>query len=281
MSVSVPALSGKDIDDLKFARSLGVDLIALSFVRSAADVDLARAVMDEVGAADRPVIAELESPKRLRISRPPPGLSCRTRGTACARRAAMVGRQALQPISEAWSWQLDTACRGMPSAPFFHPWNERGSVREDRIGQGKHSLCSGCPVIDTCRRHALQAQEMYGIWGGLSDDARSGVAQPPSAPVPTLTTPNQPGGRPGRPRHIPIPVRPAVDRLRNPPGPLAVPGSIRGARPGPAADAFGRRERPGRRSNACPAVTRTPSRSSASPSAGIAPTTACSGPAAN
>lgn len=145
MSVSVPALSGKDIDDLKFARSLGVDLIALSFVRSAADVDLARAVMDEVGAADRPVIAKLESPKRLRISRPPPGLSCRTRGTACARRAAMVGRQALQPISEAWSWQLDTACRGMPSAPFFHPWNERGSVREDRIGQGKHSFAPGAP----------------------------------------------------------------------------------------------------------------------------------------
>jgi pyruvate kinase len=65
MNVSVPALSGKDIDDLKFALSLGVDLIALSFVRSAADVDLVRAVMDEVGAAHRPVIAKLEKPEAV------------------------------------------------------------------------------------------------------------------------------------------------------------------------------------------------------------------------
>src|SRR6478609_10566717 len=65
MNVSVPALSGKDIDDLKFALSLGVDLIALSFVRSAADVDLVRAVMDEVGAPHRPVIAKLEKPEAI------------------------------------------------------------------------------------------------------------------------------------------------------------------------------------------------------------------------
>ncbi|MET0757207.1 MAG: pyruvate kinase, partial [Mycobacterium sp.] len=40
MNVSVPALSGKDIADLEFALKLGVDFIALSFVRSPADVEL-------------------------------------------------------------------------------------------------------------------------------------------------------------------------------------------------------------------------------------------------
>ena len=50
MNVSVPAMSEKDIADLKFALSLGVDVIALSFVRSATDVDLVHQVMDEVGA---------------------------------------------------------------------------------------------------------------------------------------------------------------------------------------------------------------------------------------
>src|SRR6476661_7613394 len=40
MNVSVPAMSQKDIDDLKFALSIGVDLVALSFVRSAVDVKL-------------------------------------------------------------------------------------------------------------------------------------------------------------------------------------------------------------------------------------------------
>ncbi len=54
MNVSVPAMSEKDVADLKFALSLGVDFIALSFVRSAADIDLVHAVMDEVGVAAHP-----------------------------------------------------------------------------------------------------------------------------------------------------------------------------------------------------------------------------------
>jgi pyruvate kinase len=65
MNVSVPAMSQKDIDDLKFALSIGVDLIALSFVRAAADVDLVHQVMDEVGAPRLPVIAKIEKPEAV------------------------------------------------------------------------------------------------------------------------------------------------------------------------------------------------------------------------
>ena len=65
MNVSVPAMSQKDIDDLKFALSIGVDLIALSFVRSPADVELVHKVMDEVGAPRLPVIAKLEKPEAV------------------------------------------------------------------------------------------------------------------------------------------------------------------------------------------------------------------------
>jgi pyruvate kinase len=64
MNVSVPALSEKDIDDLKFALRLGVDLIALSFVRSPADIELVHAVMDEIGRRV-PVIAKLEKPEAV------------------------------------------------------------------------------------------------------------------------------------------------------------------------------------------------------------------------
>src|SRR6478672_10484625 len=60
MNVSVPAMSDKDIADLTFALSLGVDLIALSFVRSPDDVTLVHRVMDDVGVARIPVIAKLE-----------------------------------------------------------------------------------------------------------------------------------------------------------------------------------------------------------------------------
>jgi pyruvate kinase len=64
MNVSVPALSEKDIDDLKFALMLGVDLIALSFVRSPADIELVHEVMDSVGRRV-PVIAKLEKPEAV------------------------------------------------------------------------------------------------------------------------------------------------------------------------------------------------------------------------
>jgi len=64
MAVSVPALSEKDIRDLEFALHLGVDLIALSFVRSPADIELVHAVMDRVGRRV-PVIAKLEKPEAV------------------------------------------------------------------------------------------------------------------------------------------------------------------------------------------------------------------------
>ena len=59
MNISVPALSEKDTEDLRFALQLGVDFIALSFVRSPSDVELVRDIMDEVGRRV-PVIAKLE-----------------------------------------------------------------------------------------------------------------------------------------------------------------------------------------------------------------------------
>jgi pyruvate kinase len=64
MNVSVPAMSDKDVEDLEFALRLGVDLVALSFVRSPADVELVHAVMDRVGRRV-PVIAKIEKPEAI------------------------------------------------------------------------------------------------------------------------------------------------------------------------------------------------------------------------
>jgi pyruvate kinase len=64
VAVSVPAMSEKDIEDLKFALALSVDFIALSFVRSAEDADDVRKVMDEVGV-HLPVIAKIEKPQAV------------------------------------------------------------------------------------------------------------------------------------------------------------------------------------------------------------------------
>ena len=64
MDISVPALSDKDVEDLEFALRVGVDFIALSFVRSPADIDLVHQVMDRVGQR-LPVIAKLEKPEAV------------------------------------------------------------------------------------------------------------------------------------------------------------------------------------------------------------------------
>jgi pyruvate kinase len=65
MNVSIPALSDKDAQDLEFALNLGVDFIALSFVRSPADIELVHQLMDGTGALRRPVIAKLEKPEAV------------------------------------------------------------------------------------------------------------------------------------------------------------------------------------------------------------------------
>ena len=53
VAVSVPAMSDKDAADLRFALSMSVDFVALSFVRSARDVELVREIIDEELAAIR------------------------------------------------------------------------------------------------------------------------------------------------------------------------------------------------------------------------------------
>lgn len=64
VAVSVPALSDKDAEDLRWALRTGVDMVALSFVRSAADVDDVRRIMDEEGFRV-PVIAKIEKPQAV------------------------------------------------------------------------------------------------------------------------------------------------------------------------------------------------------------------------
>jgi pyruvate kinase len=64
MNISVPALTDKDCADLEFALDLRVDSIALSFVRSPADIDIAHKIMDARGGR-LPVIAKLEKPEAV------------------------------------------------------------------------------------------------------------------------------------------------------------------------------------------------------------------------
>ncbi len=65
VALPASALTRKDTDDLRFGLSLGVDLVALSFVQSGADLDAARAVMSAAGGQDVPLVAKLERPEAI------------------------------------------------------------------------------------------------------------------------------------------------------------------------------------------------------------------------
>ncbi|WP_329130731.1 pyruvate kinase [Streptomyces sp. NBC_01476] len=64
VAVSVPALSDKDIRDLRWGLRIGADVIALSFVRSGRDIEDVHRIMDEEGRRV-PVIAKVEKPQAV------------------------------------------------------------------------------------------------------------------------------------------------------------------------------------------------------------------------
>ena len=67
IAVSAPALTAKDQEDLRWALAAGVDIVALSFVRSPDDAMLARKIMNEVGRSRVPLIAKIEKPEAVRV----------------------------------------------------------------------------------------------------------------------------------------------------------------------------------------------------------------------
>ena len=64
VALSIPALTEKDRKDLEFGLNHGVDAVALSFVRTAADVSMVKQIIASHGS-DVPIIAKLEKPQAV------------------------------------------------------------------------------------------------------------------------------------------------------------------------------------------------------------------------
>ena len=75
------------------------------------------------------------------------------------------------PRAADWEWQMEGACRGLDSATFFHPENERGPSRVRRERAAKQ-VCASCPVAQACLNWALRTREPYGVWGGMTEYER-------------------------------------------------------------------------------------------------------------
>lgn len=81
--------------------------------------------------------------------------------------------QLLQPISDAWEWQLLGRCRDRRGTQFFHPDDDLGRISRRLREAAAKRLCDGCPVRPQCATHALAVGEEYGVWGGFSESDRA------------------------------------------------------------------------------------------------------------
>ena len=63
------------------------------------------------------------------------------------------------------------ACKGADLDLFFGPFAEFVSSRQQREAKAT-AICAGCPVKAECLEYALDAREVYGVWGGMTEDER-------------------------------------------------------------------------------------------------------------
>jgi len=78
------------------------------------------------------------------------------------------------PVRHDWTWQSMAACRGMDTAIFYHPENERGPTRHRRDWEAKR-ICQRCRVVGPCLQWARETREPYGVWGGMSVEERQAM----------------------------------------------------------------------------------------------------------
>lgn len=74
---------------------------------------------------------------------------------------------------EALAWQADALCAQTDPEAFFP--EKGGSTRDAK------RICSGCEVKAQCLEYALQNDERFGIWGGLSERERRRLRRARSA----------------------------------------------------------------------------------------------------
>jgi WhiB family redox-sensing transcriptional regulator len=68
-------------------------------------------------------------------------------------------------------WMLGATCRGRPDLFFAPDDSETRSERRRREAAAK-SVCALCPVRMQCLMDALESDERFGIWGGLTERER-------------------------------------------------------------------------------------------------------------
>ena len=78
-------------------------------------------------------------------------------------------------MSSAFDWRAKAACRDKDPELFFPVGNTGAAYQQ--IEEAK-AVCRTCKVIDACLKCALDTNQDYGVWGGLSEDERRALKAP-------------------------------------------------------------------------------------------------------
>lgn len=65
-----------------------------------------------------------------------------------------------------FGWHESAACKGEGTEKFYR--DERGPY----VNLGWREICSVCPVRSDCLANALREEELWGVWGGFTPNAR-------------------------------------------------------------------------------------------------------------
>jgi WhiB family redox-sensing transcriptional regulator len=71
-------------------------------------------------------------------------------------------------------WQEQAACRDYDNLLFFGEEGESELEKQSRESHAK-AICRTCPVQEPCLEFAMDTNQKYGIWGGLSDKERASL----------------------------------------------------------------------------------------------------------
>ena len=77
-------------------------------------------------------------------------------------------------LDDRWAWADQGNCQGQAEL-FYNDEQDRKGVRRRKERAAK-VLCEQCPVIVECRQYAINARELYGVWGGLTEMERHKLA---------------------------------------------------------------------------------------------------------
>ena len=85
------------------------------------------------------------------------------------------GLQALVGGSESLEWQEDAACREYDNVLFFGPDPGESELEKQHREMQAKAVCKTCPVRESCLEFAVETNQKYGIWGGMTDKERASL----------------------------------------------------------------------------------------------------------